>query len=107
MSNTVSHQIQIHLWEMGLHQPQGVLHGISGCSLDEGLQSARGCLQPLRQVLSRGHVLQLERSKQSVQLPAQAIQHRPGLGHLTLHFYRKVLGCISLSDKNSTHPTAV
>ena len=61
LRNVVPHQIQIRLREMGLHQSQCVLHGIPGRSLDDGLQSATGCLQPLRQALSRRHALGLER----------------------------------------------
>ena len=76
-----------------------MLHGIPSRSLNEGLQSAMGRLQPLRQALSRSHALRLECPKQSIQLPAQAIQHHPSHSHLALRFCRKALGYISLSDK--------
>ena len=87
--NAVPHQIQIHLREMGLHQLQCVLHGIPGSSLDEGLQSARGHLQPLRKALGCRHTLGLERPKQSLQRPAQAIQCCPPLRRLIIHFCKR------------------
>ena len=85
--------------EVGLHQSHGVLHDIHGRSLQEGLQSATGRLQPLRQALCHSHAFRLECPQQSVQLPAEVIQHRLGLGHLALRFCRKALSYISLSDK--------
>ena len=59
--------------EMELHQSQGVLNGIYGSSPDEGLQLAAGRLQPLRQALGSRHALGLERPKQCLERPAQAI----------------------------------
>ena len=73
VSDAVSHWVQIRFREMGLHQPKCMLHGILGSSPDEGLQSAAGCLQPLRQALGRRHTLGLERPKQRLQRPAKAI----------------------------------
>ena len=70
--NAVPHRIQIHLRVMGLHQSQCVLHGIPGRSLDDGLQSATGRLQPLRQALSRRHALGLERPQAELVLPGPA-----------------------------------
>ena len=105
--NDVPHRIQICLREMGLHQSHRVLYSIPGRSLYDGLQLATGRLQPLRQALGSRLTLGLERPEQSLQRAAQAIQHRPALGHLILRFYRKALGYVSPSNKNHTHPTAV
>ena len=71
--DVVAHRIQIRLREVGLHQPHGVLYGVPGCSLDEGLQSATGRLQPFRQYFRRGHALRLERPQQSVQLTTEVL----------------------------------
>ena len=61
--DAVSHRVQIRFREVGLHQTQGMLHGILGSTPDEGLQSAAGRLQPLRLALGSGHALGLERPK--------------------------------------------
>ena len=97
VGGVVSHWIQVRLREMGLHQPKCMLYGILGSSPDEGLQSAAGCLQPLRQALGRRHALGLERPKQRLQWPAQAIQCRPALCYLLLCFCKKAPGFVSSS----------
>ena len=87
--DAVSHRVQIRFREVGLHQTPGMLHDILGSSPDEGLQSAAGGLQPLGQTLGSCHALRLERPKQCLQRPAQAIQCRPALCRLFLRFCKK------------------
>ena len=100
LRDAVSHRVQIRFREVGLHQTQGMLDSILGSSPDEGLQSATGRLQPLRQALGRRHALRLEHPKQRLQRPAQAIQCHPALCRVIPHFCRKAPGWISPSRRN-------
>ena len=84
-----------------------VNNGIPVFSLDEGLQSAMGRLQPFRQAFGRRHALGIKCPEPSFQRPTQAIQCRLALRRLILCFCREALDWISPSCKNYAQSTAV